>query len=198
MVKLYGRRRKHHRSMRAFGCDLGFPNMSSTALLSVTISNSLPARYKCSFSQAHTTASASRSTCEYLRSTSDSVALSYLMTLMVSFGFAGSNWRWTLAMPTGLASTTNLVLSFGSKYPMASLVKRPKNGPDFNYFSRNLREAEACKVEHLKELIPRAFPNDRQLILDAVVLMYDSVNQRPLPLDTLAAHKENSFRDATV
>ncbi len=73
-----------------------------------------------------------------------------------------------------------------------------KNGSAFNYYSRNLKEVQAHKVAHLKEFIPKAFPNAKQLILDSEVLLYDSVSQKPLPFGTLGVHKKNSFKNATV
>lgn len=73
-----------------------------------------------------------------------------------------------------------------------------KSGSKFNYYSRNLKTVQAHKVEHLKEFIPKAFPNAKELILDAEVLLYDCVRQKPLPFGTLGVHKKNSFKDATV
>ena len=38
-----------------------------------------------------------------------------------------------------------------------------QNGAEFNYFSRNLKQVQAHKVSHLKEFIPKAFPNAKQV-----------------------------------
>jgi len=73
-----------------------------------------------------------------------------------------------------------------------------KNGTAFKYFSRNLKKVQAHKVGHLKEFIPKAFPAAKQLILDAEVLLYDSVSQKPLPFGTLGVNKKKSLKDATV
>ena len=40
-----------------------------------------------------------------------------------------------------------------------------KNGAEFNYFSRNLKQVQAHKVSHLKEFIPKAFPNAKQVYI---------------------------------
>jgi len=73
-----------------------------------------------------------------------------------------------------------------------------KNGSKFNYFSRNLKEVPVHKVSHLKEYIPKAFPSAQDLILDAEVLLYDTIEKKPLPFGTLGVHKKNEFKDATV
>lgn len=64
-----------------------------------------------------------------------------------------------------------------------------KNGSKFNYFTRNLKPVQEHKVAHLKEFIPKAFPNATQLILDGEVLLYDSKTKKPLPFGSLGVHK---------
>jgi DNA ligase-3 len=64
-----------------------------------------------------------------------------------------------------------------------------KNGTSFNYFSRNLKQVQPHKVSHLKEFIPKAFPNAIELIIDAEVLLYDCITKKPLPFGTLGVHK---------
>jgi DNA ligase-3 len=64
-----------------------------------------------------------------------------------------------------------------------------KNGSMFNYFSRNLKQVQAHKVSHFKEYIPKAFPSAKQLILDGEVLLYDTIEKKPLPFGTLGVHK---------
>lgn len=44
-------------------------------------------------------------------------------------------------------------------------------------------------MNHLKEFIPRAFPDGSDLILDAEVLMVDNKTGKPLPFGTLGIHK---------
>jgi DNA ligase 3 len=73
-----------------------------------------------------------------------------------------------------------------------------KNGSKFDYFSRNLKQVSPHKTVHLKEFIPKAFPNGDQLIFDGEILLYDTKEQKPLPFGTLGVHKKNSFKDATV
>jgi DNA ligase-3 len=73
-----------------------------------------------------------------------------------------------------------------------------KNGNQFRYFSRNLKEVQPHKVAHLKEFIPKSIPNANQLILDGEVLLYDHITKKPLPFGTLGVHKKNQFKDATV
>ena len=73
-----------------------------------------------------------------------------------------------------------------------------KNGSQFNYFSRNLKQVQPHKVSYLKEYIPKALPTAKQLILDGEVLLYDTKTKKPLPFGTLGKHKKNSFQDATV
>lgn len=64
-----------------------------------------------------------------------------------------------------------------------------KRGKEFNYFSRNLKQVQPHKVEHLKEYIPKAFPNATELILDGEILLYDLITKKPLPFGTLGVHK---------
>ncbi len=64
-----------------------------------------------------------------------------------------------------------------------------KNGSEFNYFSRNLKQVPLHKVEHLKQYIPKAFPFANDLILDGEVLLYDMKTKKPLPFGTLGIHK---------
>lgn len=64
-----------------------------------------------------------------------------------------------------------------------------KNGYNFHYFSRNLKQVQPHKVQHLKEYIPKAFPNANDLILDGEVLLYDTKTKKPLPFGTLGVHK---------
>ncbi len=73
-----------------------------------------------------------------------------------------------------------------------------KSGNKFEYYSRNLKPVQAHKVAHLKEFIPKAFPNANDLILDGEVLLYCSKTKKPLPFGSLGVHKKNAFKDATV
>lgn len=73
-----------------------------------------------------------------------------------------------------------------------------KNGANFTYFSRNLKQVQPHKVAHLKEFIPKAFPNANSLILDGEVLLYCNKTKKPLPFGTLGVHKKSAFKDATV
>ena len=73
-----------------------------------------------------------------------------------------------------------------------------KNGSSFNYFSRNLKAVQAHKTAHLKEFIPKCFPNAHSLILDGEILLYDTKTKKPLPFGTLGVHKKNAFKDASV
>ena len=66
-----------------------------------------------------------------------------------------------------------------------------KNGNKFEYYSRNLKPVQAHKVSHLKEFIPKAFPNANDLILDSEVLLYDHKTKKPLPFGSLGVHKVN-------
>lgn len=73
-----------------------------------------------------------------------------------------------------------------------------KNGDKYQYYSRNLKQVSDHKSEHLKEYIPKAMPNAKQLILDGEILLYDTKKKCPLPFGTLGKHKKNKFQDATV
>lgn len=66
-----------------------------------------------------------------------------------------------------------------------------KNGSVFNYYTRNLKQVQPHKVAHLKEFIPKAFENAKQLVLDGEVLLYDTIKKCPLPFGTLGVHKVN-------
>ena len=60
-------------------------------------------------------------------------------------------------------------------------VQLHKIGREFKFFSRNLRPVIAHKVKHFEEHIPKAFPSDANLILDAEATMVDNNTGRPLP-----------------
>ncbi len=64
-----------------------------------------------------------------------------------------------------------------------------KKGSKFDYFSRHLKKVSPHKVEYLKEYIPKAFPNAKDLILDGEILLYDTNTEKPLPFGTLGVHK---------
>jgi DNA ligase-3 len=67
-----------------------------------------------------------------------------------------------------------------------------KKGSKFDYFSRHLKKVSPHKVEYLKEYIPKAFPNAKDLILDGEILLYDTNTEKPLPFGTLGVHKVSS------
>lgn len=69
-----------------------------------------------------------------------------------------------------------------------------KDGPKFDFFSRNLKSVQPHKVSYLKEFIPKAFPNADKIILDGEVLLYDLKNNKPLPFGTLGKHKVNKLK----
>jgi DNA ligase-3 len=73
-----------------------------------------------------------------------------------------------------------------------------KNNDTFTYYSRNLKAVQPHKTEYLKEYIPKAFPNAKQLILDGEILLYCSKTKKPLPFGSLGVHKKNAFKEATV
>lgn len=66
-----------------------------------------------------------------------------------------------------------------------------KSGNKFEYYSRNLKPVQEHKVSHLKEFIPKAFPNANDLIIDSEVLLYDHKTKKPLPFGSLGVHKVN-------
>ncbi|XP_013776883.1 DNA ligase 3-like [Limulus polyphemus] len=77
-------------------------------------------------------------------------------------------------------------------------VQVHKHGDKFNYFSRSLKPVMPHKISHLKEYIPKAFPQASDLILDSEVLLVDTQTGKPLPFGTLGVHKKAAFKDASV
>ncbi|XP_042220055.1 DNA ligase 3-like isoform X2 [Homarus americanus] len=77
-------------------------------------------------------------------------------------------------------------------------VQVHKKGNKFMYFSRSLKPVMPHKVSHFKNFIPEAFPESKDLILDAEVLMINTKTGIPLPFGTLGVHKKAEFQDANV
>ncbi|KAG7169997.1 DNA ligase 3-like [Homarus americanus] len=74
-------------------------------------------------------------------------------------------------------------------------VQVHKKGNKFMYFSRSLKPVMPHKVSHFKNFIPEAFPESKDLILDAEVLMINTKTGIPLPFGTLG---KAEFQDANV
>ena len=72
------------------------------------------------------------------------------------------------------------------------------NGNQFNYFSRNLKPVVPHKVSYLSNVIPKAFPNATDLILDGEIVLVDTTTHLPLPFGTLGVHKKKNFANAQV
>ncbi|PIO67158.1 ATP-dependent DNA ligase domain protein [Teladorsagia circumcincta] len=53
-------------------------------------------------------------------------------------------------------------------------------------------------ISHLEKVIPKAFPDGLDLILDAEVLLVDNSTGKPLPFGTLGVHKKEQFKNASV
>ncbi|XP_076369720.1 DNA ligase 3 [Tachypleus tridentatus] len=77
-------------------------------------------------------------------------------------------------------------------------VQIHKQGDKFNYFSRSLKPVVSHKISHLKDYIPKAFPQASDLILDSEILLVDTQTGKPLPFGTLGVHKKAAFKDANV
>lgn len=55
-----------------------------------------------------------------------------------------------------------------------------------------------AQVEHLSKAVQEAFPTNKDLIVDAEMLLVDTKTGKPLPFGTLGIHKKKEFADATV
>ncbi|KAJ8022059.1 DNA ligase 3 [Holothuria leucospilota] len=76
-------------------------------------------------------------------------------------------------------------------------VQIHKQGNDFQYFSRSLKQVLPHKVAHIKEYLPKACPHGNDVILDSEILMVDK-NGKILPFGTLGIHKKTAFQDANA
>lgn len=76
-------------------------------------------------------------------------------------------------------------------------VQIHKQGDQFQYFSRNLKQVTEHKVADLKEFIPKALVAD-DIILDAEILLCEASTNKPLPFGTLGIHKKKGYADATI
>uniref|UniRef100_A0A1I7XUH7 DNA ligase n=1 Tax=Heterorhabditis bacteriophora TaxID=37862 RepID=A0A1I7XUH7_HETBA len=77
-------------------------------------------------------------------------------------------------------------------------VQVHKNGTTFTYYSRSLKPVQHHKISHLEKFLPEAFPEGLDLIIDAEVLLVDTLSGKPLPFGTLGVHKKQMFKDASV
>uniref|UniRef100_A0A915PVD4 DNA ligase 3 n=1 Tax=Setaria digitata TaxID=48799 RepID=A0A915PVD4_9BILA len=73
-----------------------------------------------------------------------------------------------------------------------------KDGDSFLFFSRSLKPASDHKVVDLNKVIAEAFPTNKNLIVDAEMLLIDTNTGKPLPFGTLGIHKKKEFKDAAV
>ncbi|EDV23892.1 uncharacterized protein TRIADDRAFT_57566 [Trichoplax adhaerens] len=76
-------------------------------------------------------------------------------------------------------------------------VQIHKNGQQFEYYSRSLKQVMPHKVKDIKQYLPQACPHGNSIILDSEVLLVDKTG-KPLPFGTLGVHKKQNFSDATV
>ncbi|XP_071841382.1 DNA ligase 3-like isoform X2 [Apostichopus japonicus] len=76
-------------------------------------------------------------------------------------------------------------------------VQIHKQGDDFQYFSRSLKQVLPHKVAHIKDYLPKACPHGNNVILDSEILMVDT-NGKILPFGTLGIHKKSAFQDANA
>ncbi|VDN17710.1 unnamed protein product [Gongylonema pulchrum] len=73
-----------------------------------------------------------------------------------------------------------------------------KDGDNFTFFSRSLKPALDHKVIDLNKAVAEAFPTNRNLIVDAEMLLVDTKSGKPLPFGTMGIHKKKQFTDAVV
>ncbi|EDQ89519.1 uncharacterized protein MONBRDRAFT_25238 [Monosiga brevicollis MX1] len=75
-------------------------------------------------------------------------------------------------------------------------VQVHKQGDNFRFFSRSLKEVQDHKISFFRESIRQACPHGHTMILDAEVLMVDTTTSKPLPFGTLGVHKKTRFTNA--
>ncbi|CAJ0920049.1 unnamed protein product, partial [Mesorhabditis belari] len=75
-------------------------------------------------------------------------------------------------------------------------VQIHKKGDKFDFFSRSLKPVVKHKVALVDKYIVKAFPDAKDLILDAEILMVDTATGKPLPFGTLGIHKKEKFSNA--
>lgn len=77
-------------------------------------------------------------------------------------------------------------------------VQLHKQGSSYNFYSRSLKPVMEHKVKPFRNIVAKAFPNVQDLILDAEVIMVDTVTGDLLPFGSLGIHKKEGFANAQV
>nr|WGO62757.1 DNA ligase 3-like protein [Wadden Sea poxvirus] len=73
-----------------------------------------------------------------------------------------------------------------------------KNGIKYAYFSRNLKHVIQNKIENFDIYINKAFPNNKNLILDSEIVLINTKSKEILPFGTLGINKRSEFKDVTT
>ncbi|ASK51349.1 DNA ligase-like protein [Eptesipox virus] len=76
-------------------------------------------------------------------------------------------------------------------------VQIHKNGDIIKYYSRNLKPVLEHKIESFNKIINQAFTNCDTIILDAELILIDTVTSTPLPFGSLGIHKKKLYQNAT-
>ncbi|ALA62396.2 DNA ligase [Turkeypox virus] len=71
-----------------------------------------------------------------------------------------------------------------------------KDRNSFKYFSRSLKPVIPHKIEELEESLMQAFPNTKNIILDAELILLDKDTKQPLPFGTLGINKKTMYDNA--
>lgn len=77
-------------------------------------------------------------------------------------------------------------------------VQIHKKGDEFKFFSRNLKSVQDHKTSQVRDFLPKAFPQGKDMILDSEILMVDTVTGDPLPFGTLGKHKKEKHSSAVT
>ncbi|QDJ95118.1 DNA ligase-like protein [Hypsugopox virus] len=75
-------------------------------------------------------------------------------------------------------------------------VQIHKMDNNFKYYSRNLKPVIEHKIKSFNEIISSAFKCDN-IILDAEIVLVDTITGTPLPFGSLGIHKKKLFQNAT-
>nr|WCB86881.1 CPPV070 DNA ligase [Cooks petrelpox virus] len=73
-----------------------------------------------------------------------------------------------------------------------------KHNKQFKYFSRSLKPITPHKVADFEELLDKAFPSAKNMILDGEIILIDTKTNQLLPFGTLGINKKNMYDNACV
>ncbi|AIU41289.1 dna ligase [Sucra jujuba nucleopolyhedrovirus] len=77
-------------------------------------------------------------------------------------------------------------------------VQIHKKRERFQFYSRSLKSVSAHKIVGLDECLRHIIDPDIDVVLDAEIVLFDTIAQKPLPFGTLGVHKKKNFSQSHV